>query len=281
MTYENLQKSFLENTAINLEARESLAVFWILLFHSNEWSRIQYEMHKKEAVPSEKQNWFLEATQRILNGEPVQYITGGAEFYGHTHIVNSCVLIPRPETEELVHWIISDQKSFDGHKYLDIGTGSGCIINSLALNLKGVFYGVDVSKKALDVAKLNSEVLESEVEFNLKDILNLKENDLNYDVIVSNPPYIPIKDISEMNRNVLDYEPEIALFVSNDDPLIFYKAIIRYGLKNLNKEGVLYFEIHESYKRELKVIVEDLDCSFEFRNDMQGKARMLKIWDLV
>jgi release factor glutamine methyltransferase len=281
MTYEKLQKSFLESADSEIERREALAIFWIMLFHVNQWSRIQFEMNKKEIVTSEKQLAFSAIEKRINTGEPIQYITGNTEFYGNRHNVTIDVLIPRPETEELVDWIISDQKTKKNQKYLDIGTGSGCIINSLALDLKGDFRGLDISQKALSVAQGNAENLGLTVVFENTDILKSKEEGLNLDVIVSNPPYIPFSDKSEMNKNVLDYEPEIALFVPNDDPLVYYKKIINYSLNNLNENGALYFEIHESYSNELKVIIQYLNCEYKFRNDMQGKVRMLKIWGLV
>jgi release factor glutamine methyltransferase len=281
MTYENLQKSFLESSSLDLESRERLAVFWIMIFHVNHWSRIKYEMHKKEIITTEKQESYIDIIQRLETSEPIQYITGSTEFYGNTHLVNTDVLIPRPETEELVDWIVSDQKTTKNQKYLDIGTGSGCIINSLALNLNGTFTGYDFSNLALSTAKSNAKALKSDVTFKVEDILQSKLRGADYDVIVSNPPYIPFKDKIEMKSNVLEYEPEIALFVSNEDPLIFYKAILNFCLLNLSKSGTLYFEIHEDYKEELKAIVEEEKYSCQFRKDMQGRARMLKIWNLV
>ncbi len=281
MTYEILLKSFLKQTKSILDEREGLATFWIMLFHLNKWSRIQFEMNRKKTVDSENLNAVNAFVIRLKTGEPVHYITGKTEFYGVTHLVNRNALIPRPETEELVDWIVSDNKLKKTQSVLDIGTGSGCIINSLALNLNGRFYGLDVSNDALSLAKANSKALETTVHFFIKNILNTQDTSDKFDTIVSNPPYIPVSDKKSMGSNVLDFEPELALFVPNTDPLIFYKAIINFGLKSLNMQGCIYFEIHENYSSDLKTIIDKLNCKYLFKKDMQGKDRMLKIWDLV
>lgn len=281
MTYNDLQKAFVENTKSVFIERESLAVFWIVVFHLNQWSRIQFEMNKSKPVEPDKEAAFRAVENRLKRGEPVQYIFEGTEFYGKHHIVSPSVLIPRPETEELVDWIISDLKSKTRQKVLDVGTGSGCIINSLALHLKGEFLGVDISDEALIIAERNAKKLKTGVMFQQLDILKSTQKGFNCDVIVSNPPYIPVKDRLEMKSNVLDFEPGLALFVSNDDPLVFYEAIIKFSFKNLRKNGALYFEIHEGHVNEIKLLVDGLNCNYRLKKDMQGKFRMLKIWDLV
>ena len=281
MTYKNLQESFLDRFYNILGERENLATFWIALFYVKGWSRLQFELNKNSHLSGNEEMLFAEISTRLQAGEPIQYITGTTEFYKNTHFVNPSVLIPRPETEELVDWIISDQQFKPDLKCMDIGTGSGCIINSLALNLKGSFTGVDVSESALTVAKRNGDALESNVVFKIVDILKSVTRGEGFDVIVSNPPYIPFKDKVEMKRNVLDFEPDLALFVPDEDPLLFYKSIIEFSKRNLSKDGVLYFEIHEGYEDRLKVMIQEKNSRFEFRKDMQGKTRMLKIWDLV
>lgn len=281
MTYSDLQKTFVNNISNEYDQREALNVFWVVLLHLNKWSRIQYEMHRNSFVEPDKFESFQGIGNRLNQGEPVQYITESTEFYGNNHIVSPSVLIPRPETEELVDWIVSERAPLTAQKALDVGTGSGCIINSLALNLEGEFYGADISKDALAIAERNSKELKTGVIFIHLDILTTNQKDFGYDIIVSNPPYIPVKDKYEMKSNVLDFEPDIALFVSDDNPLTFYRAIINYSIRNLKKGGFLYFEIHEGYANELKQLVEGFKCGYQFKKDMQGKNRMLKIWDLV
>lgn len=223
------------------------------------------------------------ATKELLKERPIQYITGVAWFYGSPFQVTPDVLIPRPETEELCDWIIKDcLRAFplpSSFSVLDIGTGSGCIAITLKQNLKNATVtALDVSEKALSLARTNASDLDVEIDFLQADILNYeawpKEK---FDVIVSNPPYVRESEKAWMQSNVLDHEPHLALFVSDEQPLVFYEVIGRFALQTLSEKGRLYFEINENLQDEMKSMLEQLGFSqIEFRKDMNDKFRMLR-----
>lgn len=220
------------------------------------------------------------AIKRLKKQEPLEYILGETEFYGHKFIVNNAVLIPRPETEELIHWIEQSHKTEDIHSILDIATGSGCI----AISLKNIYAnskvdGNDISEVALNIAKKNALLNNTEVNFKIQDILlstniNSKEK---YSIIISNPPYICEKEKGLMQNNVLDYEPSIALFVPDEKPMLFYQAIIDYSTVNLEKNGWLYFEINENYGKEVCELLKNHNFQYiELKKDINNKDRMIK-----
>lgn len=215
--------------------------------------------------------------KRVKNMEPVQYIIGKADFYGRKFIVNPAVLIPRPETEELVDLVVRENKS-SGLTVLDIGTGSGCIAISLQLHLKeATVFGLDISPQALKVAEENAVLNNASVRWMEKDILNSAVDLQELDLIVSNPPYVRKKESKLMSKNVLKYEPQIALFVPDKDPLIFYKKIIHQAQELLKDKGKLYFEINEAYGQELKQYMEENGFSeVDIFEDFQGKERMVR-----
>lgn len=208
---------------------------------------------------------------------PVQYVIGRAEFDGLEFEVTEGVLIPRPETEELVEWIASE--SAPDARVLDVGTGSGCIAISLSRRLKSSrVWALDISEKALCIARRNGQRYAPEVEFiegdALADFSSLVSEKL--DVVVSNPPYIPRSDVSGMRRNVTDYEPDNALFVEDSDPLIFYRSIARTACKMLKSGGKLYFEIYELYAAQMRSMLEDEGYTdITIREDFRGKERMV------
>ena len=225
--------------------------------------------------------------QRLLTGEPVQYILGEADFGGRTFHVEPGVLIPRPETYELCRWIMVDGrwKMENGRNVsiLDIGTGSGCIACTLAAELPNAeVMAWDISDDALRIAAENAKRTNVQVSFEKVDILNTpllyREGlGVGLDLIVSNPPYICNKERETMERNVLEHEPELALFVHDDDPLLFYRAIARYAAKALNPSGALYFEINPLYVNEMLQMLSDEGFSHtEVRNDQFGKQRFTK-----
>jgi release factor glutamine methyltransferase len=221
---------------------------------------------------------FHYAAKKLAQNTPIQYVVGKTSFYHQEFLVNEHVLIPRPETEELVDWVVKDQPK---GIILDIGTGSGCIAISLAKFLpKCKVYALDVSTKAMEVAKQNANYCKVDIEFINLDILQAKINasiPQKLDVIISNPPYIPQKDKSFMQANVLEHEPHLALFVTDDNPFIFYQKIIREASECLNINGILYLEIHEDYVEEIKEIaINNHFKNVEIRKDLQGKNRMLK-----
>ena len=223
----------------------------------------------------------------ILNdlqiGKPIQHILEEAHFYGAAFKVNEQVLIPRPETEELVDWIISDNSSQfsinTNHKIsvLDIGTGSGCIPITLKKHLpKAEISTLDVSANAIAVAKENAEQINVKIKFIEADILTFKSEE-KFDVIVSNPPYIRDLEKADMHNNVLVYEPHLALFVRDENPLIFYKVIADFARTNLKPNGQLYFEINEYLGKEtIEMLATKGFINIELRQDMQGKDRMIK-----
>jgi release factor glutamine methyltransferase len=243
MTLSDLFQS-LSNQLLSLyskEESESL-VIWLFEEYLGKSRKDLSDNIVLDSLPKELEN----ACKELLEGKPIQYITGKAPFYGREFSVNSNVLIPRNETEELVHLIIKENKK-PGIRILDIGTGSGCIPITLALELKGSeVFGLDISEKALSVASQNATLLGAKVEFRKCDILNEEVPFKNLDIIVSNPPYVRVSEKELMHDNVLKYEPHLALFVNDDDPLLFYSHIVQKAKKILNSKGKLYFEINEA-----------------------------------
>lgn len=215
--------------------------------------------------------------ERLKLGEPYQYIVGFTYFDELEIKVDPGVLIPRPETEELVHWVLDSIHQENKGTIIDWCTGSGCIALALKHHLNNwEVHGIDVSLDALKIAKLNSHSLNISVEWHEDSALEPSFHQ-KVDVIVSNPPYIPFVDKAEMHQNVLKFEPDLALFVPDNDPLLFYKAIADYALKNLNDNGVLFFELHERFAQETKSMLEELGFNqVQIKLDLQGKQRMLK-----
>jgi len=216
---------------------------------------------------------------RLLKGEPIQYILGYAWFRDLVFKVNNDVLIPRPETEELVSWVLEEQATQES--FLDIGTGSGCIAVSIKNALKqATVFALDVSPEALEVAKYNAKQNACKIEFILGSILEketlLKVQELNAKVWVSNPPYIADEEKASMHKNVLDFEPHLALFVRDIDPLLFYKSITQAFLGS-NQTHTLYFELSEFYTQALENWLPQTQLKYRLKKDAQGKPRMLKL----
>jgi release factor glutamine methyltransferase len=243
------------------------------------WERRQNQNSEFAETDSEKIKTYLE---ELLKHKPVQYVLHEAWFYKRKFYVNENVLIPRPETEELVEWIVSDfkkEKYSKPIKIIDIGTGSGCIPVSLKKELpESSIAAIDVSDKALSVAKINAEELHAIINFFQIDFLNENEWKMlsQYDIIVSNPPYIPLNEKEILANNVTDFEPGIALFVKNNDPFIFYKKIAGFAKSNLKESGKIYVEVHEEYAKEVGSIFESAGFLVEIKNDIYGKQRMVK-----
>ena len=215
----------------------------------------------------------------LKNHRPIQYILNQAHFFGLIFQVNEHVLIPRPETEELVFWVLQDLKAkkLENAKVLDIGTGSGCIAISVKKNFSSVqMSAIDVSVTALEVAIANALMNKVDVNFIEDDILTSNGNS-GYDLIVSNPPYVRKLEMSDMEKNVIDFEPHLALFVEDEDPLLFYCAIADFASKNLSPSGTLYLEINEFLsKQTVELLKHKLFKNIEVKKDMQGKDRMIK-----
>ncbi len=242
------------------------------------YSAVDIVLHREDEVSLFITNRIKKIIMRLLENEPLQYILGEARFCGHKFKVTPATLIPRPETQELVDMIVKENQQTD-LSVLDIGTGSGCIAISLARALKfPKVRAIDISPAAIDVAKENAINLKVKVDFIEKDMLQLDgmEDCCTYDIIVSNPPYIAESESSGMDANVLDYEPATALFVPDDNPLLFYKAITDYACYALKPEGRLYFEINPRYVNELSKYISDKGFSeINVYKDMQARNRFI------
>ncbi|MFD2565991.1 peptide chain release factor N(5)-glutamine methyltransferase [Pseudotenacibaculum haliotis] len=267
--------------------------------------RIDLIMNPDREISDQEQESLDIALQRLKKEEPIQYIIGKTEFYGFPFYVDKNVLIPRPETEELVEWVIKEVKEKgEKVKILDIGTGSGCIPISLKKHLPNAeISAIDISKKAIEVAKKNAELNQAEISFIELDILQVNNlnsvianemkqsheitsssqnlgiprNDIKFDIIISNPPYVRELEKAEMKNNVLENEPELALFVDDTDPLIFYDTIAGIAKQHLTKGGLLFFEINQYLGKEMLALLHDYQFqNIELKKDLFGKDRMTK-----
>lgn len=237
-------------------------------------------LYKNEALTTDEEIQLQNYTERLLQHEPVQYVLNESWFFGFKFYVDKNVLIPRPETEELVEWVITNCKfPVDQLKILDVGSGSGCIPVSLKRRIRRAdVWGCDISPGALEVAKRNSALLGADVNFIQLDFLDKQQWEQlpSFDIIVSNPPYVPEKDRETMQPNVLQYEPATALFVPDNDPLLFYKAIAEFGKTHLNKGGSIYTEIHEDLGEATMNVFQSAGYASEIKKYMQQKDRMVK-----
>ena len=237
---------------------------------------------KVNELSSDEERNLEEIIARLQNGEPVQYVLGEADFAGRTFHVEPGVLIPRPETAELCQWIEEDVSSLEADErkqILDICTGSGCIAITLGLNIpNSEVTGWDISEDALRIAQGNMEMLKvRNVRIEYQDALMLPKTAETADIIVSNPPYICEKEKADMEKNVLEHEPSIALFVPDEEPLKFYRAIAEYASSALKSEGALYFEINPIYEKETREMLQSLGFKdIETKEDAFGKKRMMK-----
>lgn len=277
-----LKKKF-STSLLEIYPKEEVQSFFSLLSEEYlNFSRLDTALQPNFEVSEEILKKYFHSIDRLIRYEPIQYILGKTDFFGSTFIVDRNVLIPRPETEELVSWIIDDMLRINNGsgnlKILDIGTGSGCIAISLAKNLTSVEVdAMDVSEKALRIAHLNAKRNNSQVEFQFNDILKCGTLSKKYDVIVSNPPYVTFSEKDKMKPNVLAFEPETALFVPKEDPLIFYRKIAQLGQSNLNRGGSIYFELNEYLSSELILLLKKEGFpNTILRKDIYGKNRMIK-----
>ncbi len=272
-TFQELISYWATKLSIYEKQEAESMVSWLLEHHLG-WRRTQILVEADESSFPPK---LFEDFERLKTGEPIQYIMGKGPFYGREFLVSSATLIPRNETEELVHMIIKESPKA-GLRVLDIGTGTGCIPISLALEMNNPeIFAVDISEEALEIAAQNADALGAKVTFSTCDILTQTPEVSELDILVSNPPYIPEQEKTEMHRNVLDFEPELALFVSNEDPLIFYREIAVKGKQLLKSGGKLYFEINEKYGKEVSQLMQDLGYSnVQVLKDLNGKERITK-----
>ncbi|HEX2933948.1 MAG TPA: peptide chain release factor N(5)-glutamine methyltransferase [Bacteroidales bacterium] len=278
MTYKQAFANFHEELKNSYPETEIEAFIQIICRHLFGLSRFDCMLRNTESLSEKSESQIYNIIQELKRFKPLQYILGETEFYGLRFFVNGAVLIPRPETEELVEWIISDCKGKDNLSIIDIGTGSGCIPVSLAKFLQGAkVSAIDISEEALVVAKKNAEENKVNVQFIHADILKQTlPKKLRFDVIVSNPPYVTADQKNVMNANVLDYEPHIALFAPDQNPFVFYEAIAAVAQDHLKPEGSLYFEINEAFPHETADCIRKYGFGTELKQDINGKYRMIK-----
>nr|WP_315163192.1 peptide chain release factor N(5)-glutamine methyltransferase [uncultured Flavobacterium sp.] len=281
MKIKEYRTEFLQELTPIYDAGEAESFFYLILEEKNQLKKIDLALHPDLIFSADEimvWNSLLESLKKEI---PIQYLLGKTNFYGLDFEVNENVLIPRPETEELVEWILESQKSkvkSQKPKILDIGTGSGCIAISLAKNLsEASVSAIDVSEKALATAKKNAAINDVNVTFIEKNILETENLEQQFDIIVSNPPYVRNLEKEEIKKNVLDYEPHLALFVEDNDALIFYRKIAALAQKNLSPNGQLYFEINQYLGVEMKDLLEKMNFkNIELRKDIYGNDRMIK-----
>lgn len=241
--------------------------------------RFHLALHPQWNITKEDESLFFEGLAALKRGRPIQYILGTASFLDLTLIVNKHVLIPRPETEELVRWVLKDcQKSEANIKILDIGTGSGCIAIAMAKYLPlAEVSAIDISKEAIDVAKQNAITNNVTVLFKKADVCDMDISKESFDIIVSNPPYVLESERVSMQEHVKNSEPALALFVPDKQPLLYYEYLANLAQKGLKKGGRLYLEVNELFGKEVGVLLKDHSLKdIEIRQDLQGKVRFIK-----
>lgn len=278
MKLKALKEEFCTELSTEYAAEEAQSFFFMLTQAYFKVNRLDLALDPKKEMDTTKAHKLEQAKLRLLQHEPIQHILGTTEFFSLNFKVSKDVLIPRPETEELVQWILDDISAKDSTiKITELGTGSGCIAISLAKNLPGAeISAIDISEKALKMAKLNADKNKVLIDFFLQDILELEQLPENRDVIVSNPPYVRELEKKAMHRNVLDYEPKEALYVADHNPLIFYKQITKLAERSLVSGGKLYFEINQYLAAETEKFVQNHGFETELRRDIFGNYRMLK-----
>lgn len=267
---ESLHSQFAEN--------ELRIVTQILISEITGFSPAQIIVNKNTIFSDEQVKLVHSFVEKLKKNEPLQYVTGKTEFFGLKIITKPGVLIPRPETEELIEWIMQSLDRSPNFDMLDIGTGSGCI----ALALKSVFENahvsaMDISAEALEIAAENANVLSLPISFLQGDALHLSAENSRWDVIVSNPPYIPTAEKQVMDSAVVDFEPHQALFVPDNDPLLFYRRIAEYAFSALRVNGLLFFEIHRDFGQQCVAMLHETGfTNVELRRDISGNDRMIK-----
>lgn len=280
MTLKELKTHYLNSLSKLYPKTEINTFFFYLIEEYLDLQRIDFSLQPNKIIENTDFLKFEKALNRLKKEEPIQYILGKTEFYGYPFLVTKDTLIPRPETEELVEWILQELEFQKKKKtsILDIGTGSGCIAISLAKKNKNLSVSaIDFSKEAIEIAKQNAKLNEVNIYLIEKDILLTKELDTAFDVIVSNPPYIRELEKVEIKNNVLQNEPHSALFVSDSNPLIFYSKIADLAKNHLTKNGLLFFEINQYLGQETKVMLSKKGFkNIELRKDLFGNDRMIK-----
>jgi len=281
MLVKNYKSVFQEALFSLYDEKEIESFFYLILDQFHNLKRIDLALNPEMEIKKSDVTRWENVLSELKKQKPIQYILGETEFYGLQFIVNEDTLIPRPETEELVELIIKekakDKRQQARVKILDIGTGSGCIAISLAKNITNAqVFAIDVSAKALVIAKKNAELNTVNVTFIQKNILETADLEQQFDIIVSNPPYVRMLEKAEINPNVLQYEPHLALFVEDNDALLFYRKIAELAKINLSENGSLYFEINQYLGKETVELLMNLGFkNIELRKDIYGNNRMI------
>lgn len=282
MNILELKKQFQESLSEKYPLEEIQSFFNILSESYLNLSRIQIATNPEIEVSKSDLEKFQNALLRLRRYEPIQYIIGETEFYGLPIKVNNYTLIPRPETEELVSWVLDEvsasSDAAENKTILDIGTGSGCIAVSVAKHIKNAnVSAIDISEEALKIARYNAEINAVNVSFLKTDVLKANSLKQNFDIIISNPPYVRELEKEQMQENVLKFEPNTALYVKNEDPLLFYRVISILAKKHLKPGGKLFFEINEYLSEELAALLKSKGFKdIEVKQDIFGKDRMVK-----
>lgn len=281
MQIKEYRAEFIQELTPIYDAGEAESFFYLILEEQQHLKRIDLALNPTLTFSGDEIQHWNSILEQLKKEIPIQYLLGKTSFYGLNFEVNENVLIPRPETEELVDWIVGDcfVPSNDRRlKILDIGTGSGCIAISLAKNILNVeVFAIDVSEKALATAKKNAEINGVNVTFLEKNILETEDLERHFDLIVSNPPYVRELEKQEIKKNVLDNEPHLALFVADNDALIFYRKIAELAQKNVSQNGQLFFEINQYLGKEtVDLLVKMNFKNIELRKDIYGNDRMIR-----
>lgn len=280
MKIKQYRTQFIQELSPFYDAYEAESFFYLILEDKHKLRQIDLALNHELTFEKADFVYWDSILEQLKKEVPIQYLLGKTNFYGLYFEVNDNVLIPRPETEELVEWIINENKNTDKSKkikILDIGTGSGCIAITLAKNLPNAeVYAIDVSKKALDTARRNAINNNVDVTFIFQDILATDELKCKFDVIVSNPPYVRNLEKVEIKKNVLNYEPHLALFVDDNDALVFYRKIASLAQNNLLENGQLYFEINQYLGKEMIDLLGKMDfINIDLRKDIYDNDRMI------
>ncbi|WP_456378816.1 peptide chain release factor N(5)-glutamine methyltransferase [Lutibacter sp.] len=278
MLVQDFKKEFFVELAEIYPETEIQSFFNILIKFKLNLTRVNLALQPTLKFNTSEFSYFQKALQNLKKHIPIQYIIGETEFYGLPFKVNKNVLIPRPETEELVNWIITSTPLSDQVKILDIGTGSGCIAISLAKNISNAeVFALDISSEAIKIAKLNAKINNVATHFIETDILNLNKLPHKFDIIVSNPPYVRELEKAQIQENVLENEPHLALFVKNENPLLFYAKISELAKNHLSNYGALYFEINQYLGKEtLDLLKLKGFRNIELKKDIFEADRMIK-----
>ncbi len=288
MLLREIKNIFHKELDVQYASEEVDSFFYMLIEHHLNLERFVLVMQPSLIISKEEETPLFAALSELKLNRPIQYVIGNTTFMDLELYVDENVLIPRPETEELVRWILKEVRGTSDEvrsknetseiKIIDIGTGSGCIAVALAKNLPKVkVFALDVSEEALQVARRNAERNEVEINFINEDILGEVSVDNTFDIIVSNPPYVRGLEKKEMAKNVLEHEPELALFVADENPLKFYKSIVEFAEKNLSSDGTIFLELNQYLGKEMTELLKEHNFKdIELRKDMFGNDRMLK-----